>query len=382
MNLYLLEPYLTGSHQSWAEGYARASRHHVTLLGMPGYFWKWRMHGGAVTLAAALNEACRGEHPPDLLLATDMLDVTTLLALTRGATAGVPVALYFHENQLTYPPPPGSKRDLHYGWINYASSLASERVLFNSAYHLEAWYDELPRLLKHFPDWTLLDTLPALRARSEVLPPGVALQRLDVPAPSSLPPRGTPGQAPLILWNHRWEFDKGPETFFGLLAQVEEAGLPFRLAVAGESFRKEPAEFLAARERFGERIVHFGYASAEAYRALLQRSDIVVSTARHEFFGIATVEAIYAGCCPLLPHRLAYPELLPPTHHAAHLYPSEAVALQRLTQWLTEGVPETAALRAHVAGYDWGAMAATYDALFEEMVAGARGAAPKESTDG
>ncbi len=51
MNIYLLEPYLMGSHRSWAEGYARWSRHRVEVLGMPGYFWKWRMHGAAVTLA-------------------------------------------------------------------------------------------------------------------------------------------------------------------------------------------------------------------------------------------------------------------------------------------------------------------------------------------
>ncbi len=312
MNICLIEPYLTGSHETWARGYARWSQHRVSLLTLPGYFWKWRMHGAAVTLAPALRAALAGEEPPDLLLATDMLDVTTLLALTRDVARAVPVALYFHENQLTYPPPPGSKRDLHYGWINYASSLASQRVFFNSRYHLEAWYDELPRLLKHFPDYTNLETIALLRERSEVLHPGIHLARLDEEANyPGLPARGTPGEPPLILWNHRWEYDKNPQQFFALLDQLAGQGVPFRLAIAGESFRNQPEEFLAARERFGAQIVHFGYATAEQYRALLQRSDIVVSTAIHEFFGIAVIEAIHAGCCPLLPHRLSYPELTP-----------------------------------------------------------------------
>ena len=275
MNLYLIEPYFTGSHQSWAEGYARSSQHRVELLTLPGYFWKWRMHGAAVTLAPQLRAAFSGAHPPDLLLATDMLDVTTLLALCRDVAQRVPVGFYFHENQLTYPPPPGSKRDLHYGWINYVSALASERVFFNSRYHLDAWYDELPRLLKHFPDYNELEQVAVLRAKSEVLYPGVALGRLGAAVPDAdLPERGRAGAAPLILWNHRWEFDKQPQQFFALLRRLDELGLPFRLAIAGESFRQQPTEFLEAREHFRERLVHFGHATPEQYRALLQRSGL------------------------------------------------------------------------------------------------------------
>src|SRR5512135_1402358 len=97
MKVLLLEPYYTGSHAAWADGYAAHSRHQVAVLGLPGRFWKWRMHGGAVTLA---REFMGMDFAPDLLLATDMLDLTTFLALTRARTHAVPTAIYFHENQL------------------------------------------------------------------------------------------------------------------------------------------------------------------------------------------------------------------------------------------------------------------------------------------
>ena len=136
MNILLLEPYYTGSHAQWVEGYARHSTHQVEILKTNGCFWKWRMHGGAVTLA---KKFVKGGYRPDLLLTTDMLDLTTFLALTRDRTAAVPTAVYFHENQITYPWSPKDRdilanRDKHYGFINYATALAADAVFFNSQF--------------------------------------------------------------------------------------------------------------------------------------------------------------------------------------------------------------------------------------------------------
>ncbi|MDX1664963.1 MAG: DUF3524 domain-containing protein, partial [Candidatus Promineifilaceae bacterium] len=89
MHILLLSPYHAGSHRAWAEGYRRHSAHTVELLTLPGRFWKWRMHGGAVTLAQRFMR--RKKPLPDLILATDMLDLTTFLALTRRRTARLPV---------------------------------------------------------------------------------------------------------------------------------------------------------------------------------------------------------------------------------------------------------------------------------------------------
>ena len=36
-----------------------------------------------------------------------------------------------------------------------------------------------------------------------------------------------------IIWNHRWEWDKGPNLFFESLYEVEKSGLPFVVSVIG-----------------------------------------------------------------------------------------------------------------------------------------------------
>jgi glycosyltransferase involved in cell wall biosynthesis len=365
MKIWLVEPYYTGSHQAWADGYQAHSRHQVRLLTLPGRFWKWRMQGGAVTLA---RKAQALEEPPDLIFASDMLNLPTFLALSRERLTAVPVALYFHENQLTYPLQPGEKRDLHYGFLNFVSALRADAAFFNSAYHLEAFFDELPRLLKHFPDYNELWAVDALRARARVLPLGLDLARLDAHRPA----KAAEGR-PVLLWNHRWEYDKDPETFFRAVYTLVEEGLDFGLILLGESFRNWPAEFLEAQERLPDRIVHFGYAEdAATYARLLWQADVVVSTAQHEFFGAAVVEACYCGCFPVLPRRLSYPELIPEAHHDACLYDDFEGLLARLRHAIGQ-VEEMRAssLRQQVARYDWQQMGPRYDVLLEGVVEGA-----------
>ena len=360
MRIALLEPYDTGSHGAWLRGYAAHSRHQIQPLTLDGQFWKWRMHGGAVTLAHRYLEA-RVE--ADLLLASDMLDLTTFLALTRQRTHALPTAIYMHENQLTYPLPPSEKRDLHYGFINYASMLCARLVLFNSLFHLNAWFDELPRLLKHFPDHTELHTVDELRERSFAMPLGIDLTGLDALRPNR--PREGP---PLIVWNHRWEYDKNPGEFLSALYILAERGVPFEVALLGETFVNIPPEFEEARVRLGERIVQFGYAESRAeYARWLWHGDVIVSTALHDFFGAAVVEGIYCGCWPVLANRLAYPQFIPMAYRAECLYDSFDGLVERLATMLSRG-PAPAALRTRVASYDWIQIAPRYDAVLSALL--------------
>lgn len=362
VNILLIAPYFGGSHRAWAEGYARHSHHNVMLLTLPARFWKWRMHGGAATLARGLKSQ---EAQPDLLLATDMLNLPAFLGLTRRRLGHVPVVLYCHENQLTYPLQKGEKRDLTYGMINWLSMMAADQVLFNSRFHRSDWFEALPRMLKHFPDYNHMPMVPDVRARADVLPVGCDLHSLDGTRVE------TSNETPLILWNQRWEYDKDPQTFFRALDVLVERDIPFRVALAGSNVRQQPEEFEAAQERLGDRVVHYGRADRQTYLRLLWESDIVVSTARHEFFGIAIVEAIYCRCFPVLPHRLAYPEIIPGAQHSRCLYEDFDELLVHLTWALTHPEPRdqiTSLMRQAVVPLDWSRIAPRYDDVMEAVL--------------
>lgn len=361
MRVLLCEPYCTGSHQSWAEGYARRSAHDVRLVTHAGGFWKWRMQGGALTLAGEIDALVAEWGTPDVLLASGMVHLPALLGFARDALAGVPVVLYMHENQLTYPVPEGVEVDHTYAMTNWLSMAAADRVVFNSGYHRDAVFDALPKLLRRFPDYRHGDRVDRVRDASAVLPVGVDVDRFTLPRVEH--------ERPVVVWNHRWEYDKDPDAFFAALGAVAARSVAFDVIVAGQQYQTVPEVFERARRDLGDRIVHFGTATDDEYPSLLARADVVVSTAQHEFFGVAVVEAVAAGAMPLFPDRLSYPELVPSPE--PFLYRSHDELVERLVWALTSPEERWAAARrarSYVERFAWPTVAAAYDELLSTCV--------------
>ncbi len=360
LQVWAVEPYFGGSHRQFLEGWQAVGQHQVQLHTLPGRHWKWRMHGGALRLAEeAERRLGQGELPPQVVFASGMLDVPTYLMLAPPELLRAPCLLYMHENQLTYPLPPGVERDLTYGVRQLAGAAAAERLLFNSEFHRKEFLEACSALLDEVPDEPPRAIVDAVAAKAKVLPLGLDLRRFD----RARPARAEGGKLPpLILWNQRWEYDKAPGDFFRALYALQELEVDFRVAVAGPNRGLPTREFVEARERLGPRVVHWGMAQSFAeYAELLWSADLVVSTALHEFFGAAVCEAIYCGCRPLLPDRLSYPELIPPEVHGEVLY-GEGGLVPLLERALREGRPWSEDWqRTWVSRYDWGVMAPRYD---------------------
>ncbi len=359
MEILFLEAYDAGSHRAFREGLVRHSRHRYTCLTLPGRRWLARSRGAAWTLA---RQALALGRTPDLILAATPLNLALFLALTRRPFGSVPAVLYAHETQLTYPLPPGSRRPWDAVLADVHGALAADRVLFNSSFHRRRWLEALERLEGDLgrEGWR-----QELEAKSQVLPVGIDLEELD-----RLRPAREGAGPPLILWVHRWEWDKAPDVALEALTALAEAGRPFRVAFLGDRLPADPPGLAPFRRRFPDRVVHAGYAPRDAYVRWLWQGDLVISSARHENFGVAVAEAMACGALPILPADQNYPDLIPPAWHDRLLYPPGAEgliralarALENLETWKGQATP-----RRWVEPFDWRRLAPRYDRLFEAL---------------
>ncbi len=257
------------------------------------------MRHAALTFAAQLRERTETW---DVIWCSDMLDVASFRGLLPCELRKLPVVLYFHENQLTYPDRTARPRDHHFAYTNIISAISADAVWFNSEYHRSSFYEAAEAFLRRMPDHAHLEELRSSQQRSAVHPPGI----------DSVPARVSVRNGPLrILWNARWEHDKNPETFFAALRLLHETGTAFEVDVLGEQYAKQPAVFAEFATDHVEHVNRWGHQDSRAdYAEALREADVVASTAYHEFFGIAVLEAVAAGAWPLVPERLAYPETL------------------------------------------------------------------------
>ena len=140
------------------------------------------MHGGAVSLARSAD-ATVADEVPHVLFASGMLDLPTYRSMAPSRVGVAPAMLYFHENQLTYPLPPGVERDLGYGLRQLVSAAAADAVYFNSAFHRAEFLCAAADLLAAMPDERCEWLVEDVTARSRVLPLGCDLRRFDEYAP-------------------------------------------------------------------------------------------------------------------------------------------------------------------------------------------------------
>lgn len=317
IRVLVVEPYYGGSHKIFLNELKRhLPSFEFLFLTLPARKWKWRMRMAAPLVAAQLPAT----RHVDIILCSTFIDVACLRGLAPSWVQDTPILTYFHENQFAYPVQHKGGDDGQYGIINYMSALASDGVAFNSNYNLTTFLKGCRGIEKRAPDMAL-HGVEEIKDKSRVLYPGMDFTELDgMTAPEQQ-------KVTTFVWNHRWEHDKNPQGFFAPFFKLAKKDIPFNLLILGQSFQRYPEVFDQARDLLGQHIRHFGYAeNRTAYLSLLKEADVVVSTANHEFYGMAVIEAVRAGCRPLLPKRLSYPELFAPEY----LHKSAGDLLQKI----------------------------------------------------
>ncbi|MCP3937915.1 MAG: DUF3524 domain-containing protein [Actinomycetia bacterium] len=350
VDVLLVVPWYGGSHRGWADGWQAHSRHEITLVTTPPERWRHHMLAGTAELAGMVREQIATAGRPDVLVVSSLTDVAALVGLCRHSIGDIAVVAYQHESQLLHP----SHRDNNHALveIEWRSLAAADRVWFNSEYHLGRYLATCPHPTR------------ILAERSTVLPVGVDLSDIGLwlrPSPRR------PGPTRLIF-NQRWDADKRPERVVAALANAAAAGADFEIALAGGQPAHDLRALNRACERLGSRVIHAGYADRATYLDLLHNSDAVVGDPAHEFFGVAAVEAMAAGCTPLLPRDLSYPELVGDKSHLLH---ESHDLIPRLIDLCSEAVSEPsqdlAELAREVRRFEWARIAPMYDTALAEL---------------
>ncbi|AZZ93818.1 DUF3524 domain-containing protein [Hahella sp. KA22] len=318
MKILLLSAYDVDSHKRWRQGLLKAfPEHDWVSLSLPPRFFRWRIRGAPISWSLYEDEALRGAY--DLIVATSMADVATLRGLYPNL-AVTPLLVYFHENQLAYPRSEEQHDSIDPAMVNIYAALAADRVVFNTTFNLESFLAGLESLITRLPDAVDAELCRRIRDKSQVIP---------VPLEDELMrfPREKKGEQPLtIVWNHRVEYDKGVDDLLMILRRLRARTHDFQLVMLGRRFRQAPLAWSQLQEEFAAHLLFDDYAeSREAYWRWLSRAHAALSTAQHEFQGLAMMEAAALGCAPVTPDRLSYPELFP--HSRRYQDAEEAVDL-------------------------------------------------------
>ena len=328
----------------------------MDLIRLHRAHWRWLALTGHRDLTSAVSEL--NYRRPDAVVCSGPADLVKIAAGLPSCWGDVPLAVYFHESQWTYPDPELDPRP--YVTAHLDALERANAVWFNSAYHLRAFHEAAT-------------TNPSLRVRRlarEIIPANWHKTRVLHPPVlvSHLPGERAACEQPAIAWAARWEREKRPDVFVEAIQMCLAGGLRPRIYLLGIPAGLEGIAGQLPADVRSLLALGSGYPARGEYEAALARADLWVSTAAHEFFGVAAIEAALLGATPILPRSLAYPETLP---SAPTYAPGDPSDLARVILALAERrFQQPAPWQIDASRFHAARAAERFDELIGELVAG------------
>lgn len=370
MKILLLSAYDAASHQRWRQQLqAHLPQYQWTQLSLPPRYFNWRLRGNSLSWAFGQREILQADY--DLLIATSMVDLSALRGFVPKL-AQLPTLVYFHENQFAYPVNDQQFNSVEPQMLSFYTALCGDALVFNSSFNRQSFFAGLSRLLVKLPDQVPKGLVEVLQARARVLPVPVELHKAEIQIRNN--------SLLTLVWNHRWEYDKGPDRLLAMLQRFfalcpsTPTQPSIRLHLLGQRFRQQPPAFDQIKHLLTEQgaLGTWGYVEDQyQYQQLLQESHLVLSTALHDFQGLAVMDGVAAGAIPLVPARQAYPEWFAP-EFCYPGYPdnpeqeAEAMAQALYRYWLafqSGDLPQAPSLE-HLS---WSRLLPEYQALIHQL---------------
>ena len=325
--ILILEPFYGGSHKQLIDiicSWLQNQNVSYDLLTLPPKKWHWKARTSAIQFLSRIDSSKSYK----TIFCSSVLNLCELIGLNPVFSKSNTV-VYFHENQLEYPVQKLQERDFQYGYNQILTALAANTLLFNSIYNMESFLSKINKFLKQIPGFSLINLEEKIRPKCIVVYfPIISSYLLSF---NQISLKSGSCDVLQIVWAHRWEYDKNPETFFNVLVELKNKGYRFQVSIMGEQFNEIPPIFEQAKDLLGVSYIrHWGFLEEKKnYYNVLSSSDVAVSTALHEFLGVSMIEAASLGCLPLCPNRLVYPEIFP----QSCLYNTERQLFKRLKQY-------------------------------------------------
>ncbi len=350
----VVEGWPRGSHQHWFAGWRQYSTHQLATIGWSDSRWSRAWRTSAAGLAPAVADWL-AERPVDVVVTSGPVDTAVLRGLVP-ALGAIPVARMQHETELLYPQPPGARSNADAVAADVRGLMAADEWWFASAWHRQG-------ALAGLPLWCRDHEVDRPTRPNAVIPIGVAIGELR--------PRNNP--RPIVLWPHRWEHDKDPDAFARVARRV---GADALFVLAGESPTVADGDDRRASlgVELGDGAV-VGPFDRDTYRQWLAVADVVVSCARHDFYGLGVAEAAANGALPVVPDAMAYPEVIGcwPTMYEPGRFGSALVdTLGRLDELRAQ----TQAARLAIRELDWSAVVGQWDDAVDRLAGANRYRSP------